>query len=634
MWRTGRILRAPASRPLARHRPYQAALHAIQYNPRGLLAAAEVFQQFKEFYRQDMRRAASSASAGPKPPLRRKPLTQFSGDVADVEPLTILLIKVLCDLRRLEEMRFLFTQCVLELDEQPPSIEVFNVYLLAISMTDTFNQNEVENVVGLMRVRGVQSDIVTKLSLFMLFLRLGQDASTVWWPGIREEINGIVGAGDTSRYPLLGLRLQHCFQILLRLHYDVNVVKQCFDLLRVVSPERLTAPVLLPYMVLSVTNLATPPSTVVDVLQVLESASGDASEASASAEAPLPSGDRGPSSSDTHSNQHHSILGSHSDNNSSAPLTPSPTTTEDRGLPALHNEVTVLRLLAKCAKWGDADSALYVRDYLARHASHAIVAEDNKPVAALLYVEALAQCGRIAEAMDVVEMELPAPYCLPGERPKVFLQSRRIGLLTTDPITDLVEAIAKDGVSGVESALRVLEERQQAALPVTAASLNLVLAACTSLEKPMLAERVLQAFPAFQVTPTAFSFATVLRSYSAELASREGLQRVTTALTEMADAGVAVDAAFVRTALDLALTAQDAGAAVRLAEKHVELKVSIDTKQGMLLLKTLTLMVDVDGIRRTLRAMRATHTPIDPRSLSMCTAVLRKWGIRCDDLKG
>lgn len=599
-------------------RPYRRVQQAMDQGGRGLLVAAEVFKEFKSSYRAATAAAAASSSASmPRSSAAfgaggARPLTAFCGSPREVEPLTILLLKVLCDLRRLEEMRFLFTQCVLELEEQTPSIELFNVYLLAVSMTDTFNEHEIENVVELMRVKGARPDIVTKLSMFMLYLRLGRESHVAtWWPLIREETESILADSALAQYPLLPLRLQHCFQTLTRLHYDQTAVHECFQLLRAVSPGSCTAALLVPYMVLGVTNNAVPPSAVVEVLQTLEAAREAAIAAAAAAAAAAP-----PASS-----------------YSLEAATPAPP-------PALNSEVTAFRLLAKCARWKDAASAEYVREYLRCYSPlHTIISAENAPVAALLYIEALAQSGRAADALAVVEAEVPAPLNRMGERPKLFLESRRMMLLSSDPLTNLVGLIARDGGAGVDAVLLELragggEEGRPAP---TAASLDLVMAACAQLADTARAERLLGLYgPAFGAAPGPSTFAALLRAYCGEATSATaGVARLQALISGggLTAAGARLTPELLRAALQVSLAARDLGAVLTAAELHAEAGAGIDHKQGVWMLRELTLLADADGVRRALRAMRASKSPIDAAVVEQCVSALTQWNVDCTDIR-
>lgn len=605
--------------------PYQVVLRAVEQEGRGLLAAAEVFKQFQRYYHTYQQEEAQGGSgknsnaALPSSPLstqrlRGKPLTQFCGRAEDVEPLTMLLLKVLCDLQRLEEMRFLFTQCLLEMDQQTPSVELFNVYLLAISMTDTFNQYEVENLVELQRAKLIAPDIVTKLSMFLLYLRLGHHNCVAWWPTMRDEVTAILDSSDVARYPLLPLRLQHCFQTLLRLHYDTAVIHECLQLLHRASPDRVTPSLMLPYLLLSALNNATPPSAVVDVLQMIEGplvAHTDDASADSSA-TPAAAAAAGASSSSSPPNDG----------------------------PLLSSEITMFRLLAKCAKYGDADAAAYLRGYLARYPDVAIITAENRPMVSLLYVEALTRSGQVRAALRVLETEVPAPLCRPGERPKLFLQSRRLSLLSTDPVTNVVAALTPlVAALHVEDPVRTLveekpdaaEENERLPVPVTHITLDLFLAACEHAGGATRAEEVLRLYPRYDTAPTGATYTQLLTVYAAT-SPADGVARLPSLQREMKDAGVAIDAAWLHAAMTVALNAQDMGAALDVADLHLSHKASIEVKHGILLLRQLATVADVEGMRRAVRVLRASKSPIDPRSLALCAGVLKSLGISADVL--
>ncbi|EAN80991.1 hypothetical protein, conserved, partial [Trypanosoma cruzi] len=41
----------------------------------------------------------------------------------------------------------------------------------------------------------------------------------------------------------------------------------------------------------------------------------------------------------------------------------------------------------------------------------------------------------------------------------------------------------------------------------------------------------------------------------------------------------------------------------------------------------------VDSVRRLIAALKATESPVDSRTVSLCVATFKKWAIPCDDLK-
>lgn len=82
----------------------------------------------------------------------------------------VLLMKVLCDANRLEDVRFLFAVALRQF--QAPSTELFNVLLIGITWSDTFTEDEIINVATIMNSRGVARDAVTELCLSLAFLRL------------------------------------------------------------------------------------------------------------------------------------------------------------------------------------------------------------------------------------------------------------------------------------------------------------------------------------------------------------------------------------------------------------------------------------------------------------------------------
>lgn len=509
-------------------RPYQTLLQAMRLGGRGLLVASDVFQQFKLFFQQTRGHQALEGTTPllPQTPggddhggvIYQQPLTAFCGTPEEVEPFTILMMKVLCDLRRVEEMRFLFALYLSELSARArptppiadkgddytsvapppvrPSVELFNVYLSAISSTDTFNAHEIENVERFMDVNEVQGDVVTRLSLFLLHLRLGEgetlddhrvgggdgdreeSPSRVTWPSVLDEVRHIIQEKRVEEFPLLELRLLHCFQVLVRLHHNVQVIHDCFLLLRDACPWRLRSEQhLIPYMVLSVANYATPPHMVMDILRLLDErrVAGEADHEENRA-------DIRRSGSNTSRHHRHSTSSTQEDTNASI-LVP-----HNRSPPPLHSELTAFRLAAKCAVQRDPTSMMYLLDYLERCASEGfrVISPENKPMLTLLHLQALARAGRSIEALMAAEKaaaaaaaaaaaeERPginsaiAVWFVPGEqRPRIRVQDRRVLLATPEPVADIVECLATMGVEGLESILDTLLA-QSTTLPVDA----------------------------------------------------------------------------------------------------------------------------------------------------------------------
>lgn len=624
--------------------PYQVVLQAVAQEGRGLLAAAEVFRRFQRFYNDRLvavrsctsnatAAAATSASShtsgdfAPTAVAQRltlgKPLTDFCGRVEDVEPMTVVLLKVLCDLQRLEEMRFLFTQCLLELGDRSPSVELLNVYLLAISLTDTFNQYEVENIAELLQAKGIVPDIVTKLSMLLLYLRLDyRDCIASWWI-IEAEVRDIIASQQLAQYPLLPLRLQHCFQTLLRVHYDTAVIQSCFELLRCVAPERITRTLVLPYLLLGVLNLATPPSAVVAALQAAEETAHGAEGESVAAENDCPV-DSGPISSSGSSTSRETYSGS----------------TISAG-PLLSSGFTVLRLMAKCARWGDAVSASSVLAYVAKFRDTSILEnEEQQAMASLLFVAAAVKAGDLRTALSTVE-RLPAPYHSPGARPKLFLQSRRVTLLPTDPITGLVMALTpvvkkyvtmEGGMEQLVRELRHPESESELPVPVSTITLNLLIAASRFLDSPRHAESILKLYDHYGAIPSPETYATLVRVYE-EVSPSSGIARLPSLRREMSDVGAVANYAFLHSSLAMALNAHDVGMALQVLEELGEGGGQLDVKYGSRLLKELAAVVDDEGMRCALELMWRYKWSIDARSQSLCAASLQRWGLPTDVLQ-
>lgn len=574
-------------------RPYHRVLQAMSQEGRGLLVAAEVYKEFETAYREALSRSTTAVPS--------KPLTQYCGNPSELEPLTIILLKVLCDLRRMEEMRFLFTQCLLELDDsaRPPSVELYNVYLLAISMTDSFNQHEVDNLVEVMRCKGTSADIISKLSMFLLYLRLGQDSCLGWWPMIREEVQAILDRpGAAQQYPLLPLRVQHCFQTLVRLHHDSRIIEDCYGFLTALSPQSCTPSLLLPYMLLAVRNGSSAPAHVVEVIKRMEACD-------AAREAEVTNRKGGPQSSGEQKTE--AGEGEEAKDNPRGPI--------------LNSEVTVFRLLAKCAKWGDANSAAWLRSYLSQYPP--VILPDNAGLASLCYLEALLASGpeSLSEALSVLESELPAEMQTPIGRPKVFLASRHLLLLSCDPVQHLVDLLGTLPASQVTS---LLQTQRRSGLPVSGATLNVVLAAIAARGDIKEVEAFHNAYTSsYGVAQSAHSYTVLLQAYAQQ--PTLGSQRMRTVQQEMASRGLDEgDASFLRAAVQLALEARDVNSALSLLEVHAARSRPMDSRLAGFLLMETALLGDAGLVGRAAKALRASQTFVDRRTFEGAVAVMRR----------
>lgn len=145
----------------------------------------------------------------------------------------LLMMKALCDAKRLEDVRLLFAIAIRE--TAVPSTELFTVLLLGISWSDTFTEHEVDNIWSIMEERGVPRDAVTDLCFLHLFLRLQRrDFLASHWEGIKGKCQQVISAyvKDTRKNPLpvgFASKLSHCFVTALRVSPDSNVVWDMFD---------------------------------------------------------------------------------------------------------------------------------------------------------------------------------------------------------------------------------------------------------------------------------------------------------------------------------------------------------------------------------------------------------------------
>ncbi|ESL07151.1 hypothetical protein TRSC58_05166 [Trypanosoma rangeli SC58] len=101
----------------------------------------------------------------------------------------------------------------------------------------------------------------------------------------------------------------------------------------------------------------------------------------------------------------------------------------------------------------------------------------------------------------------------------------------------------------------------------------------------------------------------------------------------MSDLGIELSRDFLRGGLELAIDAQDVFTAMQMVGYHEQKSLSIDSKLSIRLMQLLCLVVDVESVRRLIAVLKATESPVDSRSVSLCVATFNKWAIPCDDLQ-
>lgn len=544
-------------------RPYQDTLRAMRLGSRGLLYASDMFKQFQIFFKKhhdplylEKEKHRGGATLAPS----AFPLTAFCGSPADVEPFTILLMKVLCDLKQMEELRFLFAQCLSELDGTP-SVELFNVYLAAISLTDTFNAHETDNVKALMETRGVVPDVVTHLSLFLLHLRLGRNVLPAW-SRVHRAVTSVVESKTCNHYPLLELRLLHCFQVLFRLHHVTRLVQQCFSLVLQVCPHRLTKDLLVPFMVLSISNQAMPSAVVVQILQLMDV------------------------EPDANSELHRPSTGC-------IPRSPDRATGAPPFTPALHSETTAFRLLVKCASEGDVTSFHYVQSYIERCCARGfrIIREENEPVILLLELKAYTRAERMREIFTALDLaRVDSVWKETGGRPKVLLHNRRIALATSDPVLDFIHYMATAGPNAIRSIATSLfpefssetADSGGSSTPsarISTACVEFLLAATAMCGDSQLSSDLLTLSTAKGLTlsPRGYGwFVTAALAYRPSVA----VERTRWAEMEMKRLGIPLDHHFLRAAMEAALVSGDASLANSVAKLYQECGCRMDSRHA------------------------------------------------------
>lgn len=102
-------------------------------------------------------------------------LPSYCQHPSDVVPYVTLMMKVFADSKQLENMSFLFTLAIEEVEEVPE--ELFRIYFLSLCRFDTFNKDELVNLLDFAKCFNVQLSFVSLLCVVELALRLGLDPS-------------------------------------------------------------------------------------------------------------------------------------------------------------------------------------------------------------------------------------------------------------------------------------------------------------------------------------------------------------------------------------------------------------------------------------------------------------------------
>ncbi|CUG91118.1 Hypothetical protein, putative [Bodo saltans] len=152
----------------------------------------------------------------------------FLGGNHHGEECFVLLMKVLCDSNRLEDVRFLFAMALRQF--QTPSTELFNVLLIGVTWSDTFTEDEVINVANIMKARNIARDAVTELCFTLAFLRLQRhDMFTVNWGETCRKCRDVINLHlkDTTVHPLpvgFTTKLSQTFATLSRMSANADEV--------------------------------------------------------------------------------------------------------------------------------------------------------------------------------------------------------------------------------------------------------------------------------------------------------------------------------------------------------------------------------------------------------------------------
>lgn len=548
-------------------RPYQTALASLHQFGDSSWVPLDLFSQYQEFIK-----GTSDA---------RAPLTAFCGAIGDVEPMTVLVVKALFDARRKDEGYTLFLQCVEEL-KGFPCREVFRSFLLTLSMSDGFEDRDINTLEALLEERAVERDLSIRLSLLILNLRLGRDVQQMW-PQLNKDIQESIV--NHKVYTMLDSHLLQCFQTFLRLGVETAYLHDCFKLLIAVNPSQLTTDCLVPYLVLSAANNATPPSVVVQILRQMEdNRKGDGRV---------------------------TIHGSGASSLS------------------LYNEVTVFRILVKCARYADLESFHYILHYLEANESRGqiIVSAENRKILALLQVLVFARAGELVKAIVVAEKAMLRPSVWEDpEKTKLEVNQRRVAIIPGNPTSELIEAIAETGPEGIVSLATELGIFGGAAddskpLSFSEVSVELLLSASALIGAHELAEELLLKFDEFKLPLSGDSFAAFASSYLPH-APPAAAQRITASMKEMQERAIPYDKPFLQTALSIFLQVGDLAAATEVAEHYTSLGVTLNVKDGMKLVRCVASIGDAALLSRVHQVLLSTRTPIDPSSKTLLRSFL------------
>jgi hypothetical protein len=162
----------------------------------------------------------------------------FLGGGHHGEECFVLLMKVLCDSNRLEDVRFLFAMSLRQF--QSPSTELFNVLLIGVTWSDTFTEDEIINVASMMQSRNVVRDAVTELCFALAFLRLQrQDLFAAQWSETCRKCSEVIQLHlkDASLYPLpvgFTTKLSQTFATLSRM--SANADELWGEFMTIISP--------------------------------------------------------------------------------------------------------------------------------------------------------------------------------------------------------------------------------------------------------------------------------------------------------------------------------------------------------------------------------------------------------------
>lgn len=537
-----------------------------------------------------------------------------------------LLMKALCDGKRMEDVRLVFALILREFNNPP--LDVFNAMLMAISWGDTFTADEVDNILDIMKERAVQGDVTTSVCVMQLRLRLNQLAQAmVEWPVIVEGVKAIISGASAQSEPLstkLSVKLSQLFTTIVRTVPNPDIHFDYFDLLCALQAvyrgdvgghiPLLPIKHTLLLLSLSLSNAAVTAGQLRRVVRRLIDTFDSEREAELA--------------------KHSGTIASEFESNCALP------------------EATAFRLLARCIRDGEIDFAIELWNYAvldrkaigdkALFAVGIVQILANRITATPQFQSPLEDCHapKLQESYLTMFSFLEA-HCTaastsslelggcPAARVPIAGETDRfvVVALSTAPLgRSLVGALTVADGKGIDVALAALGDIDNAneRSKVTLTTCNLLLAACASLTDEARARKVFALVRAIGLKPNADCFSYLVASCGADCNKAECI------VTEMscdANGNLAPNYELLRSLLKSAVERRHTSDGLRVVAMNRRYKVSLDSALAAVLVRQLCHVVNLQGARTVLTTMEATNTSVDLRLVKMCDAASKKWAL-------